>query len=215
MNLCTGPISQACNLCWKLKKSCLNSSRFHSPQINSLIHILYTVCHRGHDPEIKEESRSPSMTTKSSSSTTQSSSIVIQPKCKIYLMIDSTAIGHLKGININSSPGQGASKCQRTRADSVVWSSHPGGPGPHPVPLRWMLSGIWVSYSWGWGRSWKQSARPLKKWQGYGSNFIHIYTHWSCRYQKYHQLSDTMILWRSSRTQGKLISGNPSIFLNT
>ena len=81
------------------------------------MYYVYIVHCCGHHTEVKEESRLPSITTKSSSSaTTKSSSTVVNPKCKVYLTMDSTVIRTFEGIDFDSSPRQGALKHQKTGA---------------------------------------------------------------------------------------------------
>ena len=107
-----GPISQVCNLCWKIKKVVLMVvSYFPFKLMNEFVPILFTGLHRVQDPSVKEEPKSPSTLT--------------THKQKVFSTTDSSAIRYIASSDLKCVPVEGAAKHQKTgpspgRLDAVA-----------------------------------------------------------------------------------------------
>ena len=107
-----GPIGQACNLCWKIKKVVLMVvSYFPFKLMNKFVPILFTGRRRIQDPSVKEEPKSPSTLT--------------THKRKVFSTTDSSAIRYITSSDLECVPVEGAAKHQKTgpspgRLDAVA-----------------------------------------------------------------------------------------------
>ena len=94
-----GPISQACNTCWKLKKGCSNGGKLFYTLTWLLTYESLPGHHWTCDPPVKEEPKSPATTA--------------TLKCKVYLTTGSAPIGH-PAANFNNTARPNVPKHQRT-----------------------------------------------------------------------------------------------------
>jgi hypothetical protein len=96
-----GPSGQACNVCWKQKRSCTNGGTYLKYGVETvLIYIPIIGHHHTWDAVVKEEPWSPS----NSSAT----------KRKVYLTTDVNSIGHINNVKLDFDPAPTTAKHQKT-----------------------------------------------------------------------------------------------------
>jgi hypothetical protein len=92
-----GPTGQACNVYWKLKKSCSNSGKYNIFYFSSMKLICIGPLTGHRCPTVKEEPRSPAQA----------------KKRKANSVSDTSSIGHANVTGFNIKAAEPNRKCQK------------------------------------------------------------------------------------------------------
>jgi hypothetical protein len=95
-----GPSGQACNVCWKQKRSCTNGGAYLKYGVEAVLIYIPIGRRRTRDAVVKEEPQSPSNSSAN--------------KRKIYSTTDANFIGHIDNVELDFDPAPTTAKRQKT-----------------------------------------------------------------------------------------------------